>query len=76
MSRLPAAKSVSIARKGIEAKDKLGKHRWVIERTMAWFTGYRRLTLRYEREAEHFGIAHSALGCGGATSSRSWRSLR
>ncbi|GAB3359392.1 hypothetical protein GCM10027360_20430 [Amycolatopsis echigonensis] len=45
---------VRIARKGIESKDKLGKHRWVIERTMAWFTGYRRLTLRYERKAEHF----------------------
>jgi transposase len=39
---------VRIARKGVVSKDKLGKHRWVIERTMAWFTGYRRLTLRYE----------------------------
>ncbi len=46
--------TVRIARKGIESKDKLGQHRWVIERTMAWFTGYRRLTLRYERKAEHF----------------------
>lgn len=26
---------VRIARKGIESTDKLGKHRWVIERTMA-----------------------------------------
>ena len=32
----------------------LGKHRWVIERTLAWLTGYRRLTLRYERNASHF----------------------
>jgi transposase len=45
---------VRIARKGIESAEKLGKHRWVIERTMAWFTGYRRLTLRYERKARHF----------------------
>ncbi|MEW2507951.1 hypothetical protein AB0878_46575 [Amycolatopsis sp. NPDC047767] len=42
---------VRIARKGIESHDKLGKHHWVIERTMAWLTGYRRLTLRYERKA-------------------------
>jgi transposase len=46
--------AVRIARKGIESAEKLGKHRWVIERTMAWFTGYRRLTLRYERKAQHF----------------------
>jgi transposase len=45
---------VRIARKSIESAQKLGKHRWVIERTMAWFTGCRRLTLRYERKAEHF----------------------
>ncbi len=46
--------TVRIAREGIESKDKLGKRRWVIERTMAWFTGGRRLTLRYERKAKHF----------------------
>jgi transposase len=46
--------AVRIARKGIEAADRLGRHRWVIERTMAWLTGYRRLTLRYERNASHF----------------------
>jgi transposase len=45
---------VRIARKGIETSDKLGRHRWVIERTLAWLTGYRRLTLRYERNASHF----------------------
>lgn len=52
---------VRIARKGIESHDKLGKHRWVIERTMAWLTGYRRLTLRYERKATHF-VAFLILG--------------
>jgi transposase len=46
--------AVRIARKGIEVSDKLGRHRWVIERTMAWLTEYRRLTLRYERHASHF----------------------
>ncbi|HEV7949591.1 MAG TPA: transposase, partial [Glaciihabitans sp.] len=37
-----------------DTREKLGKHRWVIERTMAWLTGHRRLTLRYERKASHF----------------------
>jgi transposase len=40
-----------IARCGIESSHRLGRHRWVIERTFAWFTGYRRLTSRYERSA-------------------------
>lgn len=45
---------VRIARKGIESGDTLGKHRWVIERSIAWLFGYRRLTIRYERKASHF----------------------
>lgn len=52
---------VRIARKGVETSKKLGRHRWVIERTMAWFTGYRRLTLRYKRKAEYF-LAFLLLG--------------
>jgi transposase len=43
-----------IARRGIESSEKLGRHRWVIERSLAWLTGYRRLTLRYERSARLF----------------------
>lgn len=46
--------AVRIARKGIETSDKLGRHRWVIERTIAWAFGYRRLTIRYERHASNF----------------------
>ncbi|WP_232284153.1 IS5 family transposase [Saccharomonospora glauca] len=46
--------TVRIARKGIESSQKLGKHRWVIERCIAWLFGYRRLTIRYERYANHF----------------------
>jgi transposase len=52
---------VRIARKGIDTNQKLGRHRWVIERTMAWLTGYRRLTLRHERKATHF-LAFLILG--------------
>ena len=43
-----------IARRGIETSEKLGRHRWIIERSLAWLTGYRRLTLRYERSAQLF----------------------
>lgn len=38
-----------IARKGVESKTRLGRHRWVVERTMAWLARYRRLAVRYER---------------------------
>jgi IS5 family transposase len=46
--------AVRIARKAIESSQKLGKHRWVIERSIAWLFGYRRLNIRYERSAHHF----------------------
>lgn len=52
---------VRIARKGVESSTKLGKHRWVIERCIAWLFGYRRLTIRYERKASHF-LAFLTLG--------------
>ncbi|MFI5615208.1 IS5 family transposase [Amycolatopsis sp. NPDC051903] len=45
---------VRIARKGIESRKKLGKHRWVIERSIAWLFGYHRLAIRYDRYANHF----------------------
>ena len=43
-----------IARRGVETSTRLGRHRWVVERSFAWLTGYRRLTLRYERCARLF----------------------
>jgi transposase len=43
-----------IARRGVENSTRLGRHRWVVERSFAWLTGYRRLTLRYERCARLF----------------------
>jgi Transposase DDE domain len=46
--------TVRIARKGIETSQRLGTHRWVIERTIAWLFGYCRLSIRYERNANHF----------------------
>ncbi|RAJ31787.1 DDE family transposase [Kitasatospora sp. SolWspMP-SS2h] len=43
-----------IARCGIESSTRLGRHRWVIERTVAWLGRFRRLHRRYERKADHF----------------------
>lgn len=55
-----------IARKGIESSRRLGRHRWTVERTVAWLAGCRRLHRRYEQKAAHFlafaGIA-AALIC-------------
>ena len=38
-----------IVRRGVEPRDRLGRHRWKVERTQAWFSGFRRLVIRYER---------------------------
>ena len=40
-----------IARKGIESSEQLGRRRWVVERTIARFSRFRRLTVRYDRRA-------------------------
>lgn len=41
-----------IARHGIETSARLGKHRWVVERTVARFARFRRLATRCERRAD------------------------
>ncbi|QCX82689.1 Transposase DDE domain protein (plasmid) [Streptomyces sp. YIM 121038] len=51
-----------IARKGIESSERLGRHRWTIERTMSWPAGCRRLHRRYERKAIHFP-AFASIAC-------------
>lgn len=43
-----------LARPGIESPTRLGRHRWVIERSLSWLMRYRRLVRRYERLADHF----------------------
>lgn len=53
---------VRIARRGIESSQRLGRHRWVVERTLAWLARYRRLTIRYERRAD-IHQAFLTLGC-------------
>ena len=53
---------VRIARKGIDSSQRLGRHRWVVERTLAWLSRFRRLTVRYERRAD-LHQAFLTLGC-------------
>jgi IS5 family transposase len=51
-----------IARRGIESSDRLGRHRYVVERSLAWLVGYRRLQIRYERRADIL-VAFLHLAC-------------
>jgi IS5 family transposase len=41
-----------IARRGLESSQRLGRHRWKVERSLAWLLANRRLTVRYERHAD------------------------
>ena len=41
-----------IARRGIESSSRLGKHRWVVERTHGWYAGFGKLRIRFERQLE------------------------
>ena len=42
----------STARRGVESGERLGRHRWVVERTLAWIFRCRRLCVRYELRAD------------------------
>jgi IS5 family transposase len=46
-----------IARKGIESKERPGRYRCVVERTHAWFAGFGKLRIRFERRLD----IHAAL---------------
>lgn len=41
-----------LARRGIDSSVRLGRYRWVVERSLAWLLGCRRLGVRYERRAD------------------------
>ena len=51
-----------IARRGVDTIQRLGRHRWVVERTHAWMARLRRLAVRYERR-EDIHMALVTLGC-------------
>jgi transposase len=46
----------------IESSERLGRYRWVVERTLAWLGRFRRLAIRYERRAD-IHLAFLDLGC-------------
>ena len=50
---------IRIARKGRESKERLGRHRWVVERTHAWLASFGKLRVRFERSID----THLALCC-------------
>ena len=41
--------SARMARIGRDSSARLGRHRWVVERTLGWLLSYKRLALRYDR---------------------------
>lgn len=50
-----------IARKGVESRTRLGRNRWVVERSLAWLHNFRRLLVRHERDPEiHQGFLNLA----------------
>jgi IS5 family transposase len=58
--------SPRIAHKGVEPSQRLGRHRWTVDRTAAWLDGCRRPHRRYEPKAAHFlafGAVAAALIC-------------
>ena len=51
-----------IARRGVESRQRLGRYRYVVERSLAWLVGCRRLQVRYERRADVLlGFLHLAV---------------
>jgi transposase len=40
-----------IARRGIESSTRLGRHRWRVERSLSWLSCWRRLQVRWDRDA-------------------------
>ena len=53
---------VRIARKGIESSQRLGRHRWPIERPLSWLDQCLRLTTHSERRVDVYQ-ALPGLGC-------------
>jgi transposase len=51
-----------IARCGVEPKNRLGRYRWVVERTLSWLNRFRRPKIRYEHRAD-IHLAFLQLGC-------------
>jgi IS5 family transposase len=42
-----------IARRGVDTSQRLGRYRWVVERSFAWINQFRRLIVRYRTPCRH-----------------------
>jgi IS5 family transposase len=63
-----------IARRGIDGSRRLGRHRWVAERTLAWTSRFRHLAIRYERRLDiHHALTALACSLICLKALRSWR---
>jgi transposase len=51
-----------IARRGVASSQRLGRHRWIVERTQAWVVAFRKLAVRYDRHANSV-LAFLHLAC-------------
>ena len=51
-----------IAGRGVDSSERLGRYRWVVERTLSWLNRFRRLEVRYERR-DDIHQAFLELGC-------------
>jgi transposase len=40
-----------IARREVESSTRLGRHRWKVERSLSWLSCFRRLQVRWDRDA-------------------------
>jgi IS5 family transposase len=55
-----------IARRGVESSTRLGRHRWKVERALSWLSYWRRLEVRWDRDAGRwfaFVLVACALMC-------------
>jgi IS5 family transposase len=48
--------------RGIESSQRLGRHRWRVERALSWLSCYRRLQVRWDRGSDRF-FAFVLLAC-------------
>jgi transposase len=56
-----------IARRGVESSARLGRQRWKVERALSWLSCWRRLQVRWDRDAGRFFafvLVACALTCG------------
>jgi transposase len=55
-----------IARRGVESSQRLGRHRWRVERALSWLSCYRRQQVRWDRGSQRwfaFVLVACALVC-------------